>query len=189
MTTSRDSNTPEGLESRFSVRIHRIPAELSHLTELELKKLCRSRMDSSRTSALKLLGGLPTSWEVLRPSEPLLSLSILQEWTWEHHRGLNLTFFTLSAGRSKRVFIGGLSRRLGQSLGSGGPHVKLASHLTWSGDQALWQHRLSHIGYPSCRLKLTHVEIDFKKMPNPGWPHLVSVGPGLFATSSPCVTW
>jgi hypothetical protein len=79
MTTSRDSNTPEGLESRFSVRIHRIPAELSHLTELELKKLCRSRMDSSRTSALKLLGGLPTSWEVLRPSEPLLSLSILQE--------------------------------------------------------------------------------------------------------------
>jgi hypothetical protein len=37
--TSRNPDTPEGLESRFSVRIHRIPTELSHLIELELRKL------------------------------------------------------------------------------------------------------------------------------------------------------
>jgi hypothetical protein len=36
--TSQDPNTPEGLESRLSIRIHRIPAELPHLTELELGK-------------------------------------------------------------------------------------------------------------------------------------------------------
>jgi hypothetical protein len=33
-------------------------------------------MDYGRASALKLLGGLPTSREVLRPSEPHLSLSL-----------------------------------------------------------------------------------------------------------------
>jgi hypothetical protein len=37
--TSRDPDTPEGLESRLSVRIHRISVELPHLTELELEKL------------------------------------------------------------------------------------------------------------------------------------------------------
>jgi hypothetical protein len=31
-------------------------------------------MDSGRASVLELLGGLLTSWEVLRPSEPVLSL-------------------------------------------------------------------------------------------------------------------
>jgi hypothetical protein len=97
------------------------------------------------------------------------SLSTLQEWTWEHYRGLNLTFFTLSTGKSRRVFIGGLSRCLRQSLGSGGPLVRLAIHLTWLGSQALWQHRLSHIGYPSCRLNLTHVEDGFWKDAKP-WP-------------------
>jgi hypothetical protein len=39
--TSRDPDTPEGLERRLSVRICRIPAEFPHLTELELRKLCR----------------------------------------------------------------------------------------------------------------------------------------------------
>jgi hypothetical protein len=67
-------DTPEGLDSRLSVRIHRIPAELPHSTELELGKLCRTRTDSGRASALKLLRGLPTSRELLQPSEPLLSL-------------------------------------------------------------------------------------------------------------------
>jgi hypothetical protein len=38
---SRDPDTPEGLESWLFVRIRRIPAELSHSTELELIKLCR----------------------------------------------------------------------------------------------------------------------------------------------------
>jgi hypothetical protein len=36
---SRDPNTLEGLESRLSVGIHRIPAELPHSIELELGKL------------------------------------------------------------------------------------------------------------------------------------------------------
>jgi hypothetical protein len=72
--TSQNYNTPEGLERRFSVKIHRIPAELPHSTELELEKLHRTQTDSGRASALELLQGLPTSREVLRPSEPRISL-------------------------------------------------------------------------------------------------------------------
>jgi hypothetical protein len=37
--TSRDPNTPEGLKSHLFIGIHRIPAELLHLTKLELEKL------------------------------------------------------------------------------------------------------------------------------------------------------
>jgi hypothetical protein len=72
--TSQDPNTPEGLESRLSIRIHRIPAELPHLTELELGKHHQTWMDSGRASALELLRGLSTSQEVHWPLEPLLSL-------------------------------------------------------------------------------------------------------------------
>ena len=72
--TSRNPNTPEGLESRLSVGIHRIPLELPHLTELEPGNIHRTRMDSGRVSALELFQGLPTSREVLSPSEPCLSL-------------------------------------------------------------------------------------------------------------------
>jgi hypothetical protein len=53
--TSQDSNTPDGLESRFSVKIHRILVELPHLTELDLGKLHQTQMDSGRASALELL--------------------------------------------------------------------------------------------------------------------------------------
>jgi hypothetical protein len=53
--TSRDPNTLEGRESRLSVRIHRIMAELPHSTKLELRKLCQPRMDSGRAFALELL--------------------------------------------------------------------------------------------------------------------------------------
>jgi hypothetical protein len=35
----QNPNTPEGLESPLSVRIHKISAELLHSTELELGKL------------------------------------------------------------------------------------------------------------------------------------------------------
>jgi hypothetical protein len=52
---SQNPNTPEGLESRLSVGIHRIPTELPHLTKLELGKLRRTRMDSGRASTLELL--------------------------------------------------------------------------------------------------------------------------------------
>jgi hypothetical protein len=53
--TSQDPDTLEGLESQLSVRIRIIPTELPHLTELELGKLHRTRMDSGRASALELL--------------------------------------------------------------------------------------------------------------------------------------
>jgi hypothetical protein len=49
-------------------------AELPHSADLELRKLCRARIDSGGASMLELLRGLPTIQEVLRPSEPCLSL-------------------------------------------------------------------------------------------------------------------
>jgi hypothetical protein len=39
---SRNPDTPEGLESRLSARIRRIPAELLHSTKIELRKLRRT---------------------------------------------------------------------------------------------------------------------------------------------------
>jgi hypothetical protein len=146
-------------------------------------------MDSGRASALELLRGLPTSWEVLQPSEPHPLSLVYKEWTWEHYRKLKLTFFTLSAERSRRVFIGGLSRCLGQNWGSEGPLVRPAG-------QALWQHHLSYIGYPSWQLKLTRVEDGFWKDRKPwltgqggvaGWPSVGLVGPEFCAMSSSCV--
>jgi hypothetical protein len=121
----------------------------------------------------------------------LASLSLhYKDWTWKYYRNLNLTFFTFSAESSRRVFIGGLSQCLGPNWGSGSPHFKPASHITWSGDQALWQHYLCHFGYPFCRLKLTHVEDRFWKGAKP-WPSdrlpFGSVRPWLCATSSPHV--
>jgi hypothetical protein len=52
---SQDPDTQEGLESRLSVRIHRILAELPHSIKLELGKLHRIRTDSGRASTLELL--------------------------------------------------------------------------------------------------------------------------------------
>jgi hypothetical protein len=63
--TSRNPDTPEGLKSWLYVGIRRILGELPHSTELELRKLHRTQMDSSRASALELLRGLSTSQEVL----------------------------------------------------------------------------------------------------------------------------
>jgi hypothetical protein len=39
--TSQNPDTPEGLEQRLSVRIHRIPAELPHSSKLELRNPVR----------------------------------------------------------------------------------------------------------------------------------------------------
>jgi hypothetical protein len=74
ISTSQNPDTPEGLDSWLTVRIHRIPAELPHSTELELRKPSRTREDSGRAFVLELLQGLPRSWEVLCLSEPRLSL-------------------------------------------------------------------------------------------------------------------
>jgi hypothetical protein len=61
-------------------------------------------------------------------SQNLTSLPSLQEWTWEHYRGLNLTLFTLSAVRSTMVFIG-VKRYYGRILGAWGPLVRLGSKV------------------------------------------------------------
>jgi hypothetical protein len=53
--TSRNPDTLEELESRLSIRIHRIPAKLLHSIEVEIGKLHRTRMDSVRASTLELL--------------------------------------------------------------------------------------------------------------------------------------
>jgi hypothetical protein len=135
--SSRDPDTPEGLESRLSIEIHRIPAELPHSTELELKKLCRTRMDFGRASVLKLLRGLPTSQKVLRPLEPRLYLysTKFEFGSPLGGGGLNLIFFTLSAGGSTGVFIGGVRRCFGRRLGVWGPLVRPVGHATWPGGQ------------------------------------------------------
>jgi hypothetical protein len=65
ISTSQNPDTPEGLKSRLSIKIHRISAELSHSTKLELGKLCQTWPDSDRASVLELLRGHPTSREVL----------------------------------------------------------------------------------------------------------------------------
>jgi hypothetical protein len=72
--TSQDPDTPEGLESRLSVIICRIPIEVLHSTELELRKLRRTQMDPSRASALELHRGLLPSRAVLQPLESRISL-------------------------------------------------------------------------------------------------------------------
>jgi hypothetical protein len=60
--TNKNHDTLGGLESRPSVGIYRTLAELPQSTELELRKLRRTRTDSGRASALELLQGLVTSW-------------------------------------------------------------------------------------------------------------------------------
>jgi hypothetical protein len=72
--TSQNPDTPEGLKSQLFVGIRRIPAELQHSIKLELGNLRQTRDDSSRASKLELLRGLPKSQEVLRSSEPGMSL-------------------------------------------------------------------------------------------------------------------
>jgi hypothetical protein len=75
--TSRNPDTPEGLESRLFVKIRRILAGLPQSTELELGNLHRTQEDSGRASALELLRGLPTSWKSSVPQN-LASLSTLE---------------------------------------------------------------------------------------------------------------
>jgi hypothetical protein len=81
----------------------------THSTKLQLRKLRRPRTDSGRASTLELLRGLPISREVLWASEPCLSL-----YSTRTKLGSTLKAkLTLSAGRSRGVFIGGLSRCFG----------------------------------------------------------------------------
>jgi hypothetical protein len=75
--TSRNPDTPEGLESQLSIGIHRIPVELPLSTELELEKLRWTWIDSGRASALDLLHGLPEAGKS-SGRQNLASLSTLQ---------------------------------------------------------------------------------------------------------------
>jgi hypothetical protein len=127
------------------------------LTELELRKLYRTREDSGRAFMLELLQGPSRSREVLQPWEPCLSLfstrsklgytleakltlssHFLPGWVWGIYRGLSQCF--------------------GQKWGSGSPLVRPAGNLGWPGGQVLWSHQLSHLGSSSYRLNMTHVE-------------------------------
>jgi hypothetical protein len=108
---------------------------------------------------------------------------------------LNLTLFTLSTGGSTGVFIG-VRRCCGRRLGAWGPLDRLAGHATFPGGHVPSLLRLSHIGYSTYRLALTHGENGFRKCANT-WPvgqsdvadrpHLGSVEPVLYATSFPHV--
>jgi hypothetical protein len=120
MPTRRNPDTLEGLKSRLSIGIHRIPAELPHPTELELRKFHQTRMDSGRASALELLEELLTSREALLPLEPHLSIysTKIEFGSSFGGGGQNLTFFTLSTGGSAVVFIGGVRWCSGRRLGT-----------------------------------------------------------------------
>jgi hypothetical protein len=92
------------------------------------------------------------------------------------------------------VFIGVARRCCDRRLGAWGPLDKPASHATWPGGQVFSSHRLSHIGYFSYQLTLTHGENGFWKCVEkwqagqgdvPGRPHLSSVEPVLYATLFP----
>jgi hypothetical protein len=110
-----------GLKSWHFVGICRISAELPHSTELVLRKPPSNPngfRQSFRARATLRTPDKPGSPPVLRTS----SLSLLyKERTWEHYRKLNLTFFTPSAGRSRRVFIGGVKSVPWPKLGIGRP--------------------------------------------------------------------
>jgi hypothetical protein len=111
------------------------------------------------------------SWQVRKPSGPhnLTSLSTLQEWTWEHYRGLNLTLFTLFAGGSTMVFIGGVRWCCGQRLGTWGPLVR-------PGGQVSSLHRLWALDALSTTSDLHVDKIVFGNAPTHGrttkvmWP-------------------
>jgi hypothetical protein len=114
--------------------IHRIPTEFPHSTELELRKLCQTQTDFGRPFTLELLRGLPTSREVLRPSEPHLSLSTLLELNLEALWRPNSHFLPGGVGGIYR----GVKSVHWAKVGLGGPLVRLAGHLGWSGGQVLW---------------------------------------------------
>jgi hypothetical protein len=122
---------------------------------------------------------------------------VYKEWTWEHYRKLNVTFFTLSIGRSMGVFIGRLSRCFGRNLGSGGGGSCQAS---WLARVAGWPSFVAAlilgIGYPVHWPPLTCWQSRIWKSANTwpadqgggaGRPHFGLVGPRFCATSCPHV--
>jgi hypothetical protein len=135
------------------------------------------------------------SRQARKSSDPqnLASLSTLQDWTWEHNRGLNLTLFTLFARGSTGVFIGGLKWCSGRWLGTWGSLISLASQLCNLARQPSWLlELLLGIGYLEHCLFWTHWQNSFWKCTNAwpvgqgdvaGRPHLGLVEPVLCAMS------
>jgi hypothetical protein len=186
--TSWDPDTPEGLESQLSVRIRRIMAELPHSTELDLRKLCWTRMDSSRASMLELLWGLPISQEFLRPSERRLSLySTKIEFGSPLEGGINLTFFTPSVRRSTWVFTGVLSQCFGWKWGLGatcqvGRPARVAGRPCFMAAPTLGIGH--HMHRPSLTRWQSGIWIGANTWPTdqgggPGRPHFGRLGPGF----------
>jgi hypothetical protein len=128
-------------------------------------------MDSGRAFVLELLRGLPTSWEVLRPSELRLSLySTKIEFGSPLGGRLNLTFFILFADGSIMVFIGGVRWCSGRRLGVGGPLVRPVGHATWPGGQVSSLHHLWALDTLSTS-SIGHVDkIVFRNVPTHGRP-------------------
>jgi hypothetical protein len=154
-----------GLESRSSVGIYRILAELPHSTKLELGKLYRAREDSGRASVLELLWELLTSREVLRPSKPHLSLYSTRTKlgsTLEDKLTLSSRFLPRELGGIYR----GVKSVLWAKVGLGGPTCQVGQPSRVVGRS--WSHRLSHLGSFSYRLNVTCVESIISLAPNPG---------------------
>jgi hypothetical protein len=100
----------------------------------------------------------------------LASLSTLQEWSWEHYSGLNLTLFTLFTGGSTMVFIEGVMRCCGWRLGTWGELVRPIGHVTWPGGQVSSLHRLWALDTLSTT-SIGHVDtMVFGNAPTHGWP-------------------
>jgi hypothetical protein len=122
----------------------------------------------------------------------LASLSTLQRLNLEAPwgGGLNLTFFTPSAGGSTVVFLGGVRRCSGQRLGMRDPLLRPAGHGTWPGHQVSSLHRLWVLDTLSTT-SFGHVDKTvFRNTPThcrPATPG--SVGLVLCATSFPRVVF
>jgi hypothetical protein len=185
------------------IPIHQRDSRIISLSEfVEFWQSFRTRLNQSKNSVepewilteLPRLSYFEDSWQAGKSSGPqnFASLSTLQEWTWEHYRGRNLTLFTPSIGGSTVVFIGGVRRCCGERLGAWGPLDRPTSHPTWPSGQVSSLHCLSHIGFSSYWLALTRDENRFWKCANTwpadqgdvaGRPHFGSVEPVLYAIS------
>jgi hypothetical protein len=138
-------------------------------------------MDSSRASTLLLLSGLPTSQEVLQPSEPRLSLYSTRTKLWSTLEAkLTLSSHFLPGGVG--VFIGGLSWCFGQKWGLGGPLVRPAG---WPSRMARQPSLMAAPPFPPWILfLLTWHDTCWKRnfigaKPWPANPTLGPLGPGF----------
>jgi hypothetical protein len=145
-------------------------------------------MDSGRTSVLELLRGLPTSREVLRPSEPRISLySTKIEFGSPLGRGAKFHFpHTFYRGEYRGIY-----RRskavLCRRLGARGPLVMPVGHATRLSSQVSSLHRLWALDTLSTA-SAGHIDkMVFGNAPTHGWPaKVMSPAGNTLAQLSPC---